>query len=232
MRIGQFRSPCLIALAIWTTAAILLLGCNSEATRPEATPSATAGTESAGPSADAGEAEASPPEALADESQAGRHGESGPARDEVNVSLRAVDEKQFAEVLARYRGQVVLVDFWATWCPPCVELFPHTVQLHRALGNQGLAVISFSMDDPSSRETVEAFLQEQGATSENLISAYGLGPKSFEAFQITDGALPHLRLYDRQGEVAETFALEPDKLKPDYIEETVRQVLAGPAANR
>lgn len=146
-----------------------------------------------------------------------------------SIGLQAVDEEEFAEILASHRGSVVLVDFWATWCPPCVELFPHTVELHRELSDDGLVVISFSMDDLQSRDQVEAFLRQQEATFENLISEYGLGARSFEAFAITEGALPHLRLYDRDGNVYETFALSPEKVQPAYIEKKVRALLGQDA---
>jgi cytochrome c biogenesis protein CcmG, thiol:disulfide interchange protein DsbE len=49
--------------------------------------------------------------------------------------------------LADYRGKVVLLDFWATWCAPCRDEIPHFVQLQDKYGGQGLQVIGISMDD-------------------------------------------------------------------------------------
>jgi cytochrome c biogenesis protein CcmG/thiol:disulfide interchange protein DsbE len=49
--------------------------------------------------------------------------------------------------LSSYRGQVVLLDFWATWCGPCREEIPHFVQLQNKYANQGLQIIGVSMDD-------------------------------------------------------------------------------------
>jgi peroxiredoxin len=46
-----------------------------------------------------------------------------------------------------YRGRVVLVNFWATWCPPCVEEMPSLERLHRALGAEGLVVLGVSIDE-------------------------------------------------------------------------------------
>jgi peroxiredoxin len=49
--------------------------------------------------------------------------------------------------LSSYRGQVVLLDFWATWCGPCREEIPQFVQLQNKYANQGLQIIGVSMDD-------------------------------------------------------------------------------------
>ncbi len=49
--------------------------------------------------------------------------------------------------LSSYRGKVVLLDFWATWCDPCREEIPHLVELQQTYGNQGLQIIGISMDD-------------------------------------------------------------------------------------
>jgi cytochrome c biogenesis protein CcmG/thiol:disulfide interchange protein DsbE len=49
--------------------------------------------------------------------------------------------------LSSYRGKVVLLDFWATWCDPCREETPHLVDLQNKYGAQGLQIIGVSMDD-------------------------------------------------------------------------------------
>ena len=60
--------------------------------------------------------------------------------------------------LASYRGKVVLLDFWATWCDPCRDEIPRFIELQRKYGAEGLQVLGVSMDD--SPEPVRAFYQK------------------------------------------------------------------------
>lgn len=60
--------------------------------------------------------------------------------------------------LSSYRGKVVLLDFWATWCVPCREEIPHFVEMQQQYGSQGLQIIGVSMDD--SPDPVRPFYQQ------------------------------------------------------------------------
>jgi thiol-disulfide isomerase/thioredoxin len=137
------------------------------------------------------------------------------------------DERDLAAVLARQRGKVVLVDFWATWCTPCMRLLPHTIRLQQQYGSRGLAVVTVSFDSPQSETMVRGALQSNQAASENLLSRYGGSPQSVEAFQAGEGAIPFLKLYDRQGHLAKTFGLGGDgPPEPQAIDRAVESLLA------
>jgi thiol-disulfide isomerase/thioredoxin len=143
------------------------------------------------------------------------------------VSVQVVDAEEYQQTLAKLRGKVVLVDFWATWCAPCVKQFPHTVSLERKYKDRGLAAISVSLDDPSEEMQVRDFLQKQEARFDNLISKYGAGTESIEAFGLP-GPVPCYRVYDRSGELRHEFAVDPSaerQFTPEDIEAAARELL-------
>ena len=108
-----------------------------------------------------------------------------------DVKLSEGDRETFAQILSSHHGQVVLVDFWATWCGPCVKQFPHTVELSHKYRDQGLAVVTVSMNEPKEREKVLVFLTRQKADVENLLPRYGAGSEFLEAFDLRGDRAPH-----------------------------------------
>jgi len=61
--------------------------------------------------------------------------------------------------LSQFRGKVVILDFWATWCQPCKLELPHFSELQRELGAQGLQIIGISLDQ-GGRSEVASFVRE------------------------------------------------------------------------
>jgi thiol-disulfide isomerase/thioredoxin len=143
------------------------------------------------------------------------------------ITLRTVGPADLAATVAKYRGKVVLVDYWATWCDACKELFPHTVGLHREVGSQGLAAISVSFDDAEDEAEVLKFLTAQGAVFENLRAQTGASPRSATEFDIEKGALPFMQLYDRSGKLRKTF---PAPIQLDQVEKAVKELVAEAAS--
>jgi len=136
------------------------------------------------------------------------------------VNLVIGDEKKLAEMVAAHKGRVVFVDFWATWCEPCVAYFPHTVEIHRQYQERGLATIAVSYDTLEEESKARKFLADQGADFENLLSSYdGAGTGASEGFQI--GQVPHFRLYDRQGKLRHKW-----DNKPVEVEQKIEELLA------
>lgn len=74
------------------------------------------------------------------------------------LSLTALDGRKvdFGEL----RGEVVLLDFWATWCKPCLEAAPHLERLHRRMEGKPFVLVGISAD--RDREALEAYLAEEG----------------------------------------------------------------------
>jgi thiol-disulfide isomerase/thioredoxin len=145
------------------------------------------------------------------------------------VAVFAVDRARYDGAIVALRGKVVLVDFWATWCLPCMEQLPHTVELERRFRNRGLAVVTVNMDDAENLEQVRAVLAAKGAGPlKNLMASTGGSPQSMEAFEIGGGALPHYKLYGKSGALRQEFGLDPmaeKQFTPADIEAAVTKLL-------
>jgi cytochrome c biogenesis protein CcmG, thiol:disulfide interchange protein DsbE len=104
--------------------------------------------------------------------------------------------------LADYRGEVVLLNIWATWCPPCREEMPSMQRLHEELGPRGLHVIAVSVDAPVGRldrsgnpgGDVAGFVQELGLTFPVWLDPQGGIQRTF-----TSPRVPESFVIDRHG---------------------------------
>ena len=147
---------------------------------------------------------------------------------DVAVSVKVIDRAGLNAALEKHHGNVVLVDFWATWCSPCVKLFPHSVELQRKFADKGLSVNTVSFDDPDDQARVLEFLKEKSAITENYISSLGASPKSADAFGLP-GPVPCFQIYDKQGKLSETLVESPKTpgaVSPEKIDEVVNRLLA------
>jgi peroxiredoxin len=90
----------------------------------------------------------------------------------INTQLVKLDMASAADLTALRKntsGKVVLVDFWTTWCGPCVEEFPEFEKMYRMYGKRAFDVVTVSAQFPDERKGVFAFLERQHATSRNLL---------------------------------------------------------------
>jgi thiol-disulfide isomerase/thioredoxin len=148
-----------------------------------------------------------------------------------DIKVTVVDKAGLAKAIAAHKGKVVLVDYWATWCAPCVKQFPHTVELWRKNRDRGFAVIALSFDEPDEIEDVQKFLAGKGAGFDNLISKVGAAESSAEEFDY-DGALPNYAIYDRAGKLVKRISPSDPTIpfRPEMIDEAVEEQLAVKAA--
>jgi peroxiredoxin len=95
--------------------------------------------------------------------------------------------------LADFKGQVVLLNFWATWCKPCEEEMPGMERLHRKFRGRGLAILAISMDSDGAA-AVRPFVQKH-----RLTFPVGLDPKMTMSAPYGIWALPVTFVIDRGG---------------------------------
>lgn len=71
-----------------------------------------------------------------------------------------IDAKGFSDLLARNRGKVVLVNFWATWCEPCKVEIPWMIEFQQKYSPRGFTILGVSMDEDG-KKAIEPFLEKQ-----------------------------------------------------------------------
>ncbi len=126
-----------------------------------------------------------------------------------DVRLEFVSCHQWDEALAAYRGKIVVVDTWATWCNPCREEFPHLVALHHRHATDGVVCMSVSVDEAEQYGEAVDFLKQQGATFPNYLIQDKDDNAWWDKWNIK--GIPIVLVFDRDGKLAKKF----DRDDPD-----------------
>ncbi|CAB5033690.1 MAG: redoxin family protein [Actinobacteria bacterium] len=99
-----------------------------------------------------------------------------------------------SEELQKYKGQVIYVDFWASWCVPCMHSFPFLNEMHEQLKEKGLQIVAINMDE--NLEDAKAFLEKIPAKFKVVTDA-STTAQCAKDFDVT--AMPSSYLIDRKG---------------------------------
>lgn len=111
--------------------------------------------------------------------------------------------------LAQHRGKVLVINFWATWCPPCREEIPVFVEAQRRFGAQGLQFIGIALDDP---QAVAVFAGEYGINYPLLLGGLEES-ETLRRLGNPGGALPYTLVYDRNGQLREKILGGLDRMR-------------------
>jgi thiol-disulfide isomerase/thioredoxin len=113
--------------------------------------------------------------------------------------------------LSQLRGKVVLVNFWATWCPPCREEIPSMVKLNQAMAGKPFQMLALSIDE-GGKEAIDGFFKSSGQT----LPAYLDGEQKVARLYGTTG-VPETFVIDKKGAILKKVVGGMDWSAPDVI---------------
>lgn len=120
--------------------------------------------------------------------------------------------------MAQWKGKVLVVNFWATWCAPCREEIPEFIKAQTEFGSKGLQFVGIAVDQA---DKVAQFEKEIGLNYPSLVGGFGAMELS-KALGNKLMALPFTVIVDRNGGIVHT---QLGLLKPDKLEAIVKQLL-------
>ncbi|MBV9302638.1 MAG: TlpA family protein disulfide reductase [Acidobacteriaceae bacterium] len=126
-------------------------------------------------------------------------------------TLIPLGEQAFHQMVARHRGKVLLVDFWATWCGGCREEMPKLVTLYSSERKNDFSFVTISCDEPEQAAAAISFLEKQSAPAPYYLKSAKNDDQFISAIDPKwSGALPALFLFDRTGQKVNSFIGETD----------------------
>jgi thiol-disulfide isomerase/thioredoxin len=123
--------------------------------------------------------------------------------------------------LADYAGKVLVLDFWATYCPPCREEIPQLIELQRRFGPHGLNIVGLNVGGPDDRPLVPAFVRDY-----RIQYTLGYPDSELVNFYMSDNdSIPQTIVFDRKGRLVKHF-IGYDKSMPAELEQAIQSALA------
>jgi cytochrome c biogenesis protein CcmG/thiol:disulfide interchange protein DsbE len=136
---------------------------------------------------------------------------SRPPRIGVAAPDFTVRDSERTVTLSQLKGQIVVLNFWATWCPPCIEETPSLVQMQQRMKDKGITVLAVSVDVDES--AYRQFIKDHGVTLLTVRDGASKSSALYGTFKY-----PETYVIDRGGVVRRKFIGAVDWTEPDVIE--------------
>jgi thiol-disulfide isomerase/thioredoxin len=120
-----------------------------------------------------------------------------------SLALRGADGRQ--HTLRQYRGKIVVLNFWATWCAPCLHEMPVLTGLYSRYSGKGLIILGASIDEASSLDRVDAVVRKYKIGYPIFVD---VAPETIENFGLDN--VPAMILLDRSGRIIARISGEAD----------------------
>lgn len=111
------------------------------------------------------------------------------------------DLQEVQQSISQWRGKVMVVNFWATWCTPCREEIPEFIEAQKKFGEQGLVIVGIAIDQP---DKVKMFSDEFKINYPVLVGSINSW-SLLEATGNKQSALPYTVVLNRAGEIVDTY---------------------------
>lgn len=134
-----------------------------------------------------------------------------PPRIGSNAPDFTVQDSQARLTLSQYRGQVVVLNFWATWCPPCIEEMPSLVEMQRRMKAKGVTVLAVSVDVDEG--AYKQFVRDHNVNLVTVRDPSGKSNGLYGTFKF-----PETYIIDRNGVMRRKFIGAVEWTAPDIID--------------
>jgi peroxiredoxin len=142
-----------------------------------------------------------------------------PGSDPVPFTAKDLDGKDVS--IADYKGKVLLIDFWATWCGPCMAELPHLLDVWRKHHDAGFEVLGISLDRAADKDKLLATIQEHGMSWRHVFDGKFWSAEIAELYDVQ--SIPHAILIGRDGKVIAT------RLRGRQFDDAITAALAAEA---
>lgn len=137
-----------------------------------------------------------------------------------DFQLPDLDEKEIR--LSDYRGKVVFLNFWATWCKPCREEMPSMEVLYKNFEKDGLVILAVSIDRVTTKKEIPPFVKSLNLTFPVLVDSWGQTDKRYKLMGV-----PETYIIDREGTLREKVIGPRDWTRLDNLQVLTQLIKQG-----